>query len=58
MGRIGFTCRHDVTPRSACKLCKAEDDRMRRPLKRSRKFKIDIEETQRLLAEKDKNNNS
>ena len=26
----GLTCRHDVTPRSACKLCKAEDARMRR----------------------------
>jgi hypothetical protein len=54
MGRIGFPCRHDVTPRSACKLCRAEDDRMRRPPKR-KQFRISIEETKRILAEeKDK----
>jgi hypothetical protein len=27
-------CRHDITPRRACKLCRAEDERMRRASKR------------------------
>ena len=30
MGKPGLTCRHDVTPRSKCKLCKAEDGKMYR----------------------------
>ena len=34
-GSIGFTCRHDITPRSACKACRNEDDRMRRASQRS-----------------------
>ena len=57
-GPVGFTCRHDVTPRSACKLCKAEDARMRRAATRkppkaplaTRRARL-IEENRRLLAE-------
>ena len=59
MGRTGLTCRHDVTPRSACKLCKAEDRRMGRPPKppkaplATRRARL-IEENRRLLAEQEK----
>ena len=62
----GFTCRHDITPRSACKFCLAEDARMRRASERStqapkpkratakeRHARL-IEENKHLLAEQEK----
>ena len=53
MGRIGFTCRHDVTPRSSCKLCMAEDARMNRAstAKPARKPKLSAKERHKFLVE-------
>jgi hypothetical protein len=52
------TCRHDITPRYLCKLCKAEDDLMRRPSKRKEPIAIRrarlLEENRRLLAKADR----
>jgi hypothetical protein len=50
MTRVGLTCRHDITPRSSCKLCKAEDDLMRRPHK-PHKPRLSAREANKLLVE-------
>jgi hypothetical protein len=65
MARTGLTCRHDVTPRSACRLCMAEDNRMRRASQRAAKsppkpklsakerYRLLVEANRRILAEQD-----